>query len=56
MAKRCKACGKCRYRNYGHAISALLYANKRTGTPLRIYPCPTGRGFHLTKQPKRDPP
>lgn len=56
MSTRCESCGKNRYRSYRSALHTLLRVAHRTGLALRIYHCPTGKGFHLTKQPKRDSP
>lgn len=46
----CVDCGKNSYRNKAAAVHGALEASRRTGTDIRIYRCPHGRGLHLTRQ------
>jgi hypothetical protein len=50
------ACGKVRHPNRRRAIGAAIRLSRRTGTPLRVYPCARCGGFHLTswRTPKGD--
>ena len=52
----CKACGKHSYGSIGRAEEALetiAELSNRTARPKRVYPCPYGNGYHLTKQEDR---
>lgn len=51
---QCSYCDKVKFRTYPLALSAALSFSKRFSTPYRIYPCPRGRGFHLTTQRRKD--
>lgn len=48
----CEPCGKLSYSTEGQADVFRRRREAQTGTPLRIYPCPRGAGFHLTSMPK----
>lgn len=48
--KRCEACGKHAYTTQTSAYRWALIRSRHAGRPLRVYPCPVGNGFHLTKQ------
>lgn len=54
---RCRRCGKDIYPDEIGAQLALqaLAQNPLRGKnePIRFYPCPVGRGFHLTSEEKR---
>lgn len=51
-----EACGKRRYRSERDAIGSALCCARKRGTALRVYACPKCKGWHLTKQEKRDSP
>ena len=46
-------CPKALYPSYRSAVRRLLLSLKHGEMSLRIYRCPAGRGWHLTKQRKR---
>jgi hypothetical protein len=52
------ACGKSTYPSRGVAQQALdsirRNGEKRDRTPQRVYPCPSGRGWHMTSQQGAD--
>jgi hypothetical protein len=45
----CKPCQKSTYHSQSQALRVLLRAAGRSGDALRIYHCPIGSGYHLTK-------
>lgn len=51
-------CGKVRYRDQKEAQRALHLIlssdDKRTRTPKRAYECPGCKGWHLTRQGKKN--
>lgn len=52
----CQGCGKRAFATEAQARQDLAY-NRTVGgrgeeVPLRVYPCPRGNGYHLTKQQK----
>lgn len=49
-SRKCPS-GKRRHEDEMAAIAAAL-RRSRSGTPLRVYPCPTCGGYHLTKMRK----
>lgn len=49
-AKKCEPCGKMRYRSYDLALHVLLTQSGRCQVALRIYECPHGKGYHLTRR------
>lgn len=52
----CKACGKHAYGSQGRAeeaIENIAEVSDRTARPKRVYPCPYGNGYHLTKKEDR---
>ncbi|HEX5997388.1 MAG TPA: hypothetical protein VFY84_19785 [Jiangellales bacterium] len=53
-AKLCANCGKKLYPSRLAAIRSALYGSGQSGIPLRVYHCPAGPGWHLTKQRKRE--
>lgn len=44
----CESCGKLAYSTESQAEVFRRRREAETGSPLRIYPCPRGAGFHLT--------
>ena len=49
---RCQTCSKLSFPDEDAAIrSAIKTSRLRGGLPLRVYECPAGTGFHLTKNP-----
>lgn len=44
--------GKKTYQSKGHAFSGALGASKKTGKPMRAYPCPKCKKWHLTSKRK----
>jgi hypothetical protein len=52
--KSCGCTGKRLYRSYGAAVGGVLGGMRKSGNALRIYRCPNNRGWHLTKQRKRE--
>lgn len=48
---RCKVTGKLRFETFALAVHAALVSNRKRGTPLRVYECPSCGGHHLTKRP-----
>lgn len=54
-AVRCEPCGKHLHARYTTAVRVALLSSAKRGTALRIYPCPVQRGWHLTKQRRREP-
>lgn len=46
---RCPACGKHAYPNEYAAYGAALRRSRSVG-PLRVYACPEGHGWHITKR------
>lgn len=56
MAERGYRCGECGKHSYVTMTSAFRWAlirSRATGRPLRVYTCPQGHGYHLTKQVHR---
>lgn len=49
----CEPCGKHAYASEQSAIRWALIRSKHAGRPLRVYRCPEGNGYHLTKQVRR---
>lgn len=50
----CDDCRKRRYRDEGHAISAIMHSLKKGAPPLRFYKCPHNpTWFHITKVRKK---
>ena len=47
---RHQARGKSRYATKREAIRYAIASSKRSELPLRVYRCPTCKGFHLTKR------
>lgn len=48
--RMCDVCHKRAYDNQTIAYRWALICSRRAGRPLRVYPCPVGHGFHLTKR------
>lgn len=46
----CATTGKHQHPTYERAASVALRSSRRAGHPLRIYPCPHGKHWHLTKR------
>lgn len=46
---RCKPCDKIAFPNKERAYAAALRLSRIVG-PIRVYPCPHGPGFHLTRR------
>jgi hypothetical protein len=36
------------------ARDTAYYRQRESGETLRVYPCPSGKGYHLTKTPGND--
>jgi len=53
MSKKCKRCQRKVYSSQDDAFAAALRNSAKYAVPLRAYPCPHGRGWHLTTQPQR---
>jgi hypothetical protein len=51
--RHCGSCQKRIYENQTKAYRFALICSRRAGHGLRVYPCPQGNGFHLTKQVQR---
>jgi len=48
--KRNNPCGKMRYRSYEHAKTVRATRSHTAGIRLRVYLCPSCKGYHLTKK------
>lgn len=46
---RCEACHKVSFPHSDAAYSAALRLSRHVG-PVRVYPCPHGHGWHLTRR------
>jgi hypothetical protein len=47
---RCKPCGKIAYGSMSRAHETIDHFALSPVHPVRVYPCPRGNGFHVTKQ------
>lgn len=45
---RCKPCSKVSFPSEGAAYAAALRLSRHVG-PIRAYPCPHDKGWHLTR-------
>jgi hypothetical protein len=52
VATWCKHCEKNSYRSFPVAMKVALKRAKKDQIPLRVYPCPRRKGWHITHKPQ----